>query len=891
VARVLGNADILAEALDSSLGLGVLLRDSWFRDGKFIYDSTGYNVGNAQTPLLIAEWLHGMSAPPRYPAPLDLYHDPAYRMSMLFDFLRAVDCDGRPPQIGDCGGPRTPHLRTLPPYDTTEERAFLRLPEQREFYQARLLAASAGDVEAFRSGRADWWLLFHAGEAPRLEAAGAGGPAAATASPSHLFDDSGIAILRAGKRPADRQHVCLTFSKGGYGHGHGDKLALNLIRYGYDLTADLGYPTTWTDLKYQGWETHTASHCTAMLNEAAQTGNVIGRLHLYANSATADLVEGSAEAAYPGASLYRRTTALVRDAQGEALYTADLFRAAGADTRDYLFHGLGRPEELSVQLADPQAAWTAQPQGSLAGADVAPMSRPGLSFLHNLQRASTGAGLVARWQPLLGSEQPDRYLLTRQHFKDVVVEFTMIRTGKAAGPKNRATFVYGVPPPPGAPDSRRVVWLDAGSDGLPIGQPVRVRIEIAGAAAKVTFDDKPSSRGVDTSGAPVDDGVVGFLHYYNYAYEYRDLVLTPTGGTPLRVDLGRELDPEFWSQVDPTYRAEAGCLSARDSQTPGLHLYLLGAPGREVVRAQAEGYGVRGSSPFEGHLIVRERMPDPTRTSVFAGVIEATLDTPPRVQSVAEIRVAPGQELAWQERAGVAMKVECAEGPASERVDYLFSALRDDAEFAFATAAGEIRFQGRFGLVVTRAGEVQSLFLAGSGHLTCAGRRLETPAPVRGAIVAVEPEHDAILVRLDPGSADPAVSLGRRVLVTAPAFVCPAVYTVTRVEPAGAERWRLVLNLPLAVADGEIGSADVAKGAFASATPIMKLRVNPRLFDGKHVQAQGSPTAHRLRNATEEAFGLETPAGIADFAAGGRYTVYDLGVGDRIEIVPHGEAD
>ena len=32
---------------------------------------------------------------------------------------------------------------------------------------------------------------------------------------SHLFDDSGIAILRAGGRPATRQHVAVTFSKRG----------------------------------------------------------------------------------------------------------------------------------------------------------------------------------------------------------------------------------------------------------------------------------------------------------------------------------------------------------------------------------------------------------------------------------------------------------------------------------------------------------------------------------------------------------------------------------------------------------------------------------------------------------------------------------------------------
>ncbi|MBI2297711.1 MAG: hypothetical protein HYU66_01945 [Armatimonadetes bacterium] len=166
LAHVLQNPAIARETLESDLGLRVLLQNSWFRDGKFIYDSTGYNVGNAQTPLLIAEWLHGLTAPPDYPQPLDLFHDPNYRVSMLYDFLRTVDCDGRPPQIGDCGGSRAPVLRENPAWSVVEERALLRLPEQRDVYTRRFLAASHGNPESYRGGEADWWLVFHAEDPP-----------------------------------------------------------------------------------------------------------------------------------------------------------------------------------------------------------------------------------------------------------------------------------------------------------------------------------------------------------------------------------------------------------------------------------------------------------------------------------------------------------------------------------------------------------------------------------------------------------------------------------------------------------------------------------------------------------------------------------------------------
>src|SRR5690606_18306941 len=139
-------------------------------------------------------------------------------------------------------------------------------------------------------------------------------------------------------------HVPFTFSKGAYGHGHTDKLAINVFRYGYDWSADLGYPTTWTDRKYGNWETDTASHWTVMLDEAEQKSNVIGEYHWLAPTPLVDACEASCLPAYPNAELYRRTVGIVKDAAGEPLYVVDIFRVAGATTRDYLVHSLGKPE-------------------------------------------------------------------------------------------------------------------------------------------------------------------------------------------------------------------------------------------------------------------------------------------------------------------------------------------------------------------------------------------------------------------------------------------------------------------------------------------------------------------------------------------------------------------
>ena len=92
-----------------------------------------------------------------------------------------------------------------------------------------------------------------------------------------MLHDSGFCILRVGDEQSSRRHVVLNYGKGNRGHGHMDKLAVNLITYGYDLSADLGYPPSWVAPKKDGWETHTASHFTALIdgrNQVFATGSL-----------------------------------------------------------------------------------------------------------------------------------------------------------------------------------------------------------------------------------------------------------------------------------------------------------------------------------------------------------------------------------------------------------------------------------------------------------------------------------------------------------------------------------------------------------------------------------------------------------------------------------------
>ena len=389
VGACLQNGAMIRQALEAPTGLYNVMSNSFFRDGKFWYDSIGYGAGNIRGALNAAEWTLRFQDGEHAAPPVDLYRDPGFRLREMMDFARAVDCDGRVPLIGDTGGGRNSVLRT--PYSLEDEIGYLRLPEARDHYARRILSGTGGDPDAARRG-GDLYTLFHC--EPWSEAR-----APEDLSPgSDVLHDSGFCILRAGDEQSSRRHVVLNYGKGNRGHGHMDKLAVNLIAYGYDLSADLGYPPSWVAPKKDGWETHTASHCTALIdgrNQAFATGS----LNLFADGPWVRVADASGERAYPGlADLYRRAVALI-PVDEERAYMVDLFRIAGGAEHDYTFHSWAgdNAERFEIALED-GAAPIAQADGTLAGADVPFGEAPGYGFVKDVARSRTDGGFRATWR-------------------------------------------------------------------------------------------------------------------------------------------------------------------------------------------------------------------------------------------------------------------------------------------------------------------------------------------------------------------------------------------------------------------------------------------------------------------------------------------------------------
>ena len=191
---------------------------------------------------------------------------------------------------------------------------------------------------------------------------------------------------------------------------------------------------------------------------------------------------------------------------------------------------------------------------------------------------------------------------------------------------------------------------------------------------------------------------------------------------------------------------------------------------------------------------------------------------------------------------------------------------------------------GRFGLMTTRQGRITSLSCVG-GSLECDGKSVSSPAAVRGEIIKTVIDKDTLLVKIPVGTSLPLP--GSRLIVRNPAYIAAAVYEIVAAKIVKTGLWSIRVNMPFLLARGVVKSSSKASNSFASRTPIMKLRVNPGLFDGKCIRPMLSDSApeYRLTKATEEAMSLSNVKDITSFPVGGGYVVLDVGTGDTIEIV------
>jgi hypothetical protein len=180
--------------------------------------------------------------------------------------------------------------------------------------------------------------------------------------PSRLMDGYGMGIVND---RADENAVSLYYGLKA-GHGHFDRLAIDLFANGKPMMPDLGYPDAMNDFVpgIYSWSKNTISHNTVVVDARRQLGNVPGRAEMFVDGSFARIMDVSGDGTYPQTSTYRRALTMVDAGPGQSYYL-DVFTVAGGKQHDYSLHGPpGKFEMIG-------GTWSEPAKGTLAGESVA----------------------------------------------------------------------------------------------------------------------------------------------------------------------------------------------------------------------------------------------------------------------------------------------------------------------------------------------------------------------------------------------------------------------------------------------------------------------------------------------------------------------------------------
>lgn len=342
---ILQNPDIVKEAKEGPYGYDARLTNLTYRDGRGYEDSSGYGSGpNLRVILRAFEWLHGWDHPEVQTEPWDLVNEPHTWISEIqkwHNMEKGVTSTGRRYGIGDTGNSRGPVTQ----------------------------------------GRIRTNLV------------------------SNVYHDIGMTVLRSGNNPSTRKDLLLYHGLTGGSHSHRGQLKIKPFAFGYDLSADMGYPANLQAPKRSELSNNTISHATVLVDQKPQNTISVGNLNYFVEGTLAAVADASSADAYSQTSpdaggTYRRTVALV-PVTADDHFIFDVFRVAGGRTHDYAYHGLSGEDgsRFELELA-PGVERVPQNGGSLAGENV-PYLQPtgtGYSYLKDVVRSRTGDTWSATWR-------------------------------------------------------------------------------------------------------------------------------------------------------------------------------------------------------------------------------------------------------------------------------------------------------------------------------------------------------------------------------------------------------------------------------------------------------------------------------------------------------------
>jgi hypothetical protein len=202
---------------------------------------------------------------------------------------------------------------------------------------------------------------------------------------SQNLNGFGLAIMQTPK--AEDGRALWTYYGRNTGHGHRNRLDIGLYAKNLDMLPDLGYPEYASGRPADAiWERNSIAHNVVIVDDKPEQSSYTGHLLLFDAEGKARIIEAESPGVFPGATTYRRLTALV-DVSDKDSYAVDFFRVRGGSLHRQSWHG------PASEAASPELKLVKQAKGTFAGEEIAfgelPQNwsgNPGYMYLYDVQR-------------------------------------------------------------------------------------------------------------------------------------------------------------------------------------------------------------------------------------------------------------------------------------------------------------------------------------------------------------------------------------------------------------------------------------------------------------------------------------------------------------------------
>ncbi len=816
-----------------------LLWNGFYRDGHGGESSPGYSAGWCENFYQVAALLPKLG--------VDIWANP--KLKKMADIgLDLYVAETTAPSIGDSGtifgGGRVGWSRTL------QGRAFDHYKDPRHAQALATMKAGGEDLfETYFDQEQVDAVVADVGAQMEYKTRNLGG--------------YGLAVLESGE-PGRRRGACMYYGYAGGGHGHYDRLTIQLMSHGKPMLTDMGYPAHWLE-KNTYWTSNTISHYAVLVNQKRHESMYRGFLNTLVSTPQVQLMDASADrVTYPhDCSLYRRTCALI-DISPETSYLLDIFRVDGGYQHDYSYHGPPFPE-FTVTGAEPGPV---QERGTLAGEDCefggVPSSHSagsgGRAFTIDLSKSpdlvdddrNYGEQALDGWARYSGS-----YVLTRKPDVPMSVEIPEIPAGAYtlflqvhdynAGSVTVSVEIGGT--------SREITWEPSGQVG-----PMWVSevFDLPQAAKTLTMTAKQ---------------IVG----QTYALVLGAAITDELGRSSPRVSDIRSSGFQYLFNVRRMHpQAEWSATWREPEDDLALTMFMPEGCTQEAILADAEAELKPGHPDTLQYVLARNLLPDGAADDNLSSTY-ITISEPHRgpalTHSVSRLKSASASHQA----AGVAVVRAGA-------TDLLHSSISPVDPCIWEAQGGTLAVTGEFGMVTVDAEGVSRACLINGTRLEYGDVAIEcSPSPI-GAVAAVDFDANSITVEgelsIPDAYVDSVVILGNELQSTS--------YTITSAESAGG---RTTLGFGDTLFIVQMGAVESVDNAAKSLRLLHLERVDGQMHAGRWLYNEDKSQGFRIARiaggtATVEAADVNLDTVFTDIDGDGRrqFWISDIGPGDTYRV-------